>query len=242
MVFFSRRVSNIVWLGCCLSVASSNLGMCLSPDSSPRRFALLVGINRYADPRLPDLQGANTDVDLMKVLLTGEQGYGFSNDRVRVLLNEQATLGAFRKELARLAKQATSEDIVLIYFSGHGSQVQDQNGDEADDLDETLVFHDSRSRDGTIPDLADDELHCLLSQIKARHLVLILDAGNTGTVSRGGETLSRQRFAPKLEGAHSTSILPIQGEPDQQPDRPPKQGKPLAGKQPKNPWDTDEQS
>lgn len=41
---------------------------------------------------------------------------------------------------------------MLIYFSGHGTHVPDDNGDETDDnKDEALVLHDTRSTEPAQP-------------------------------------------------------------------------------------------
>ena len=167
-------------------------GFCLSgvhlwaqaqPDS--RRLALLVGVGTFANPGIPKLSAPEHDVDHMVEVLSGFNGYGFKPEHMVVLKNERATLAAFREAFeTRLIRGSRPQDIVLIYFSGHGSQQCDLDGDEQNDsMDETLVFFDSRS--GEVGDLVDDELGALIDRIPAQHVVLILDACHSGSGSKG---------------------------------------------------------
>ena len=68
---------------------------------------------------------------------------GFREGNTRTLLDRQATLAGFRREVQRLAENSyADDDRVLIYFSGHGTHVPDDNGDEPDERDEALMLHD----------------------------------------------------------------------------------------------------
>ncbi|MBI2823849.1 MAG: caspase family protein [Planctomycetia bacterium] len=61
----------------------------------------------------------------------------------RVYTSEQSTRKQLEETITRWLPSVTKPgDTVFIYFSGHGTQVPDDNGDEADGLDEVLVTHD----------------------------------------------------------------------------------------------------
>ena len=55
----------------------------------------------------------------------------------------------------RLAAAASKDDVVFVYFAGHGSQVRNSKSDEPDLLDESIVPADSRRG---APDIRDKEL------------------------------------------------------------------------------------
>ncbi|MEU5806320.1 caspase family protein [Streptomyces sp. NPDC047718] len=59
-----------------------------------------------------------------------------------VLLTEQGTVGNITTELRKAARKLQDGDILLFTYSGHGGQMPDTEGDEPDELDETLVFYD----------------------------------------------------------------------------------------------------
>jgi hypothetical protein len=82
------------------------------------------------------------------------------------------------------------EDRVVFYFSGHGSNTPDLDGDESDGVDEVLVTHDVRRvrRDGRAAltgVVTDDKLSSLIAAIPSENVWIIVDACHSGTVSRG---------------------------------------------------------
>jgi len=85
---------------------------------------------------------------------------------------------------------------VLIYFSGHGSQVPDENGDEPDHFDEVLLLYDTTliAKDGrqTLNGvLHDDRFGKMLAQINSRNILVILDACHSGSATRSVSLASR---------------------------------------------------
>lgn len=150
-------------------------------------YALLVAIDQYLPP-VPPLQGCVNDIIAVKEYLEGRVATDGYQLHLRTLLNQdalrQAIIQGFRQHLC----QAKSEDIVLFYFAGHGSQ---ENAPEEfwtlepDRLDETLVCYDSRSPRGW--DLADKELGKLIAEVaeKNPHIVIIMDCCHSGSGSRG---------------------------------------------------------
>src|SRR4051794_1140457 len=95
------------------------------PVGTPR--ALLIGIDHY--PNLEpgyQLSGCANDVTALRQVLVDT--YGFPPANVRTLLNEDAKRDAILDALDRLAHETEAGDIVVIQFSGHGSQVIDREG------------------------------------------------------------------------------------------------------------------
>jgi len=145
------------------------------------RRALLVGVNDYASPAIVDLRGTHNDVQLMRSLLT--RRFGFLDEHIRVLTDEDATRAAVLEALKDLVEASGPEDVVYFHFSGHGSQVEDLDGDETDDgFDETLIPHDGRT--AGIPDITDDELRGLLAGLESRATLVVLDSCHSGTATR----------------------------------------------------------
>jgi hypothetical protein len=93
--------------------------------STPRKLALLVGINNYPDkPPITPLRGCVNDVALQRHLLIHR--FGFNPKDIYTLTDAQATrqgiLEAFEEHLI---KQAKPGDVVVYHYSGHGSRVSD---------------------------------------------------------------------------------------------------------------------
>jgi hypothetical protein len=106
------------------------------------------------------------------------------------LVDEQATreeiLKAFRTHLVE-NQNIRQGDIVVVYYSGHGSYVKDMNGDEESGYDQTLVPYDAgRARPEDVRDVTDDELALLLDNLSLRtqNINLFFDSCHSGTVTR----------------------------------------------------------
>jgi hypothetical protein len=103
--------------------------------------AVLVGVNEYRRPDIPSLRGCVNDVLLVRALL--RRWFGVENRQIRVVVDERATKEGILQRLGETLSAAQPGDLVVFYFSGHGSQIRDRDGDElADGLDELLCPHD----------------------------------------------------------------------------------------------------
>lgn len=152
--------------------------------------ALLIGINKYQ--AVPKLQGSLNDIETMRQVLITR--WGFPEGNIRLLADEQATREGMLAALNRFVKDTGSQDTVYIHYSGHGSQVQDLNGDEQDDhLDETLVPQDGRT--GSVPDITDDELDAIFAQLPTKNAFIVLDSCHSGTATRS--VVFRTRSIPQ---------------------------------------------
>ena len=140
------------------------------------RRALLVGINHYPNPA-HELRGCLNDVAQVGDLLT--RHFAFTDDReIRVLTDRQATSNGIRRGLEWLVADTQAGDVLVFHYSGHGSQVRDDNGDEADGLDETLCPYDF-DWDHTFTD--DQLAACVAGLPRGVHLTVILDCCHSGT-------------------------------------------------------------
>jgi len=155
--------------------------------------ALLIGVGRYAhfDDRL---NGVSLDLDMMMEIT---RLMGFKNKSVKILEHEQATLANVHRAFEDwLINGVGPQDRVLVYFSGHGSQVPDETDDEKDKFDEVLLLYDTtlsvknghRSLDGV---LHDDRFGAMLAQLKSNNILVILDACHSGSATRGLQLLPR---------------------------------------------------
>jgi hypothetical protein len=155
-------------------------------DGAPGvRRALLIGVNDYR--AVPALQGSVNDIETMQEILVARWGFAPSN--VRVLRDAQGTRAGILSALQQLVAQSQPNDLVYVHYSGHGSQVQDLNGDEPDGLDETIVPQDGRS--AGVPDITDDELDAIFARLRARSALIVLDSCHSGTATRALDIRTR---------------------------------------------------
>jgi metacaspase-1 len=142
--------------------------------------ALLVGINDYPGSG-NDLAGCVNDTANLRNLLQKE--FGFEAAGIRVLTDAKATRAAILDGLESMVAKASAGDVLVFHYSGHGTQVPDQDDDEAEDhLDEALCPHDF-SWDGVW--IRDDDLSDVFSRLpKDVHLEVLLDSCHSGTGTR----------------------------------------------------------
>ena len=94
-----------------------------------------------------------------------------------VLLTKKGTRANVLAGMRGAAKALKAGDLFFLSYSGHGGQVPDVSGDEADKQDETWCLFDGQ--------LIDDELYFELSKFAAGVRVLVLsDSCHSGTVTR----------------------------------------------------------
>jgi hypothetical protein len=140
--------------------------------------ALLIGINRYRIPGA-DLRGCVNDVKNMQKLLT--EAFGFASRDITTLLDHAATTKAMQAGIARLVRDARKGDVLLLHYSGHGANVPDADGDEADERDEILCPTDL---DWKKP-LSDDWLRKTFDRLRPEvSLTVIMDCCHSGTNTR----------------------------------------------------------
>jgi metacaspase-1 len=121
---------------------------------------VLVGIDVYERPDIPPLTGCVNDVALVRATL---KAFGVPNEDIRVVVNERATKANILHRLRRAVADAEPGDVVVFYFSGHGSQVRDRNGDElADSLDEIICPYDMDWDRKTF--ILDDDVDVILAE------------------------------------------------------------------------------
>ena len=77
--------------------------------------ALVIGVNDYQDPNVPDLETAVNDANAVAKVL--KEKYGF---KVQFLLDREATKEAIHSQLRKLATSSKPDDSILIYFAGLG--------------------------------------------------------------------------------------------------------------------------
>jgi hypothetical protein len=142
------------------------------------RRALLIGINKYLIPGA-DLRGCVNDVQNMSQALV--TWFGFKKPDITRLVDQAATKKAMEAGITKLIRDARKGDTIVLHYSGHGSNVPDDDGDEADERDEILCPTDLDWKDT----LRDDWLRKRFDTLKAGvNLTVIMDCCHSGTNTR----------------------------------------------------------
>lgn len=139
-----------------------------------RRAALCIGIDRYPSPH--ELHGCVADARLWAETLAT---FGFETD---LLTDEAATRDGILNALGRFIESSSAGDTLVIQFAGHGTQLDDIDGDEEDDgQDEALCPIDYAH--GAF--ILDDDLRALIARLpQGVALTCFMDCCHSGTISR----------------------------------------------------------
>ena len=100
---------------------------------------------------------------------------------MRILTDVRATRSNILGGVTWLLPGAAKNDRLILYYSGHGSQMLDLTGEEGDRKDETLCPHDY----ATAGMIKDDDLRSILGGLPAGvNLDVIFDSCHAGTATR----------------------------------------------------------
>jgi branched-chain amino acid transport system substrate-binding protein len=140
------------------------------------KVALLIGVSEY-EPGLTPLPAATKDVEAMQRVLENPEIGGFDN--VKVLINPQQYEMAVAIEI--LFDDRQKDDLVLLFFSGHG--IKDEDG--------KLYFaaHNTRKTDKGVPARATTVpasfVHDVMNKSRSKREVVILDCCFSGAFAEG---------------------------------------------------------
>ncbi len=121
--------------------------------------------------------------------------------KATTLLTRKGTRGNVLDAIRAAAKKLKSGDLFFLSYSGHGGQVPDVTGEEADKKDETWCLYDGQ--------LIDDELYVELGKFNAGVRILVLsDSCHSGTVTRAAPPLmdaagGRSKLMPRAVAART---------------------------------------
>ncbi|MCC6905212.1 MAG: caspase family protein [Anaerolineae bacterium] len=166
-------------------------------------YALLIGINAYADPRFVPLGEAEHDANALAGALRDTHGF-----QAETILGASATKSAILQALYHL-RDTTPDDRVLIYFACHGYTLTDRFGSESGYL----------ATADTIPEQDFTALHLeeivgLRRHAQAKHIAFIFDACFSGqalgltraTSATASKYLERRAYQVLSAGAGDQTV------------------------------------
>lgn len=146
----------------------------MNPTSYPQGHALLIGVASYQ--QISNLPAAIlNDVNDVAATLSSPQYCAYAPANVVTLLEANATRAAVLKRLDELAARAGPDDTACVFFSGHGAIVGNPGNE-----DSVLVTVDSDLADIENTSISSNELAAALAQIKAKRLLVFIDACHAG--------------------------------------------------------------
>lgn len=173
------------------STEISTGGIAQTNNNYTNVFVIAFGSN-VGDLRL-------TNEDANRFAQTAKASYNIPDENIRVVENARRT--DFEKSFAWVKDKAGENDLVLFYYSGHGTHIPDDNGDEADERDEAIVPYDLADEDNwnnADKYIRDDQLKAWIDDIPAGAVVTFFDSCFSGGMfkdfSQSGLLNGRPKF------------------------------------------------
>ncbi len=127
-------------------------------------WAVVIGVAAYRHMRV--LQYSDDDAYRMYAFLKSPEGGALDDDHIRILVDEEATLGNIKRTLHEVFSKAGENDLIMMYYSGHG-------------VPGALLPFDFNS-DG-INKLYYEEVSAILKRSRAKYKLFIADACHSGS-------------------------------------------------------------
>ncbi len=127
-------------------------------------WALVIGIGNY--DHMPVLQYTDDDAYQVYAFLKSPEGGAVLDNQIKLLIDENATKSNIENSLNFIVSNADKNDVVFIYFAGHG-------------LEGSFVPYDY---DGYNNLLMHKNILKILDKSRAKHKLLIADACHSGSM------------------------------------------------------------
>jgi len=149
------------------------------PETATRARSLLIGIN-YKGQGRGELKGCHNDVAKVQEWI-GKRGFSADPESQRVLMDDgvatSPTKANIWSALQWLVEGAQPGDALFVHFSGHGGQVQDEEGLE---FDQSLIPIDHKTA-GSILD--EDILSRVIKPLpKGVDMFCVMDCCHSGSI------------------------------------------------------------
>ena len=147
-------------------------------------WALIIGIDKYEN--VQKLNYAVDDAQSIKEILVNS--FGFLEENVSILINEEATKQNIMKSFSTITKNAESNDRVVVFFAGHGETMDLPGGGEKG----YLIPVEGDASDLYLTSIPMDELKQIALMSKAKHMLYLVDACYGGIAAVGSRGLVKE--------------------------------------------------
>jgi len=161
------------------------------------QYMLAVGINNYTgtptvneivthDGRtVPNLYGCNNDIDTVEK--TFKKYYHFDQRNIYTLYDQHAAKDSIRAYLKMLAAKCKPGDVMVFYYSGHGSLTYSDNTNRMLQKSYINSIVPADIRFPAVSDLTNLELNDIFQAFTSKKvkLTVITDCCNSATITRG---------------------------------------------------------
>eukprot|EP00929_Paragymnodinium_shiwhaense_P008178 TRINITY_DN112122_c0_g1_i1.p1 TRINITY_DN112122_c0_g1~~TRINITY_DN112122_c0_g1_i1.p1 ORF type:complete len:357 (-),score=82.49 TRINITY_DN112122_c0_g1_i1:112-1182(-) len=147
------------------------------PSDTGNKVHLLITANDYkntANPLTCSMDGRNME----------ELANLCGVDIVVAMYDDECQKDLVADKLREMAQNVEEDDVFIFYYSGHGANLPDQDGEEADGQDEALCFTDANGQVNYNSCMRDDDFAELMtSTLKPCRLIILTDCCHSGSIA-----------------------------------------------------------
>jgi hypothetical protein len=143
-------------------------------DAETKIWAVIIGVSRYN--HMPALKYTDDDAFHLYAFLKSPEGGAIPDEQISLLIDEQGNRKDIISSLQQTLYKADENDVVIVYYSGHGLQGR-------------LIPSDF---DGYSNAVKYDEIKNIVEQSNAQHKIVITDACHSGSLLAARNPLSFQ--------------------------------------------------
>jgi hypothetical protein len=169
-------------------------------DGVTDMYALVIGISSY--DHMPTLKYPDDDAYQLYAFLKSPEGGALPENHITLLVDEVATRENIRTSMKTVFGKADKDDVVIMYYSGHGLQGRFL----------PIDF------DGYKNSLSHREIYDLLGNSAAKNKVLIADACYSGSLSDSKGTFynSLENFYSKMGDSEGGTAIMMSSKAEEQ--------------------------
>ena len=155
-------------------------------------WAVIVGVAAYNS--MPSLRYTDDDAYKIYAFLKSPEGGALPDEQINVLIDDSATKQGILDSMEKLFAKADKNDMVMLYFSGHG-------------LAGSFIPHDF---DGLNNRINHSDIEAIFQKSHAKHKVVYADACYSGSYEVGEKSVmgsKMKEFYSKLENTSSSTAI-----------------------------------
>lgn len=167
--------------------------------NGPKIWAVIIGVSSYN--HMPVLRYPDDDAYRIFAFLKSPEGGAIPDEQIRILVDEDATRQQIVSTMQKLFSKAGKDDLVFLYFSGHG-------------LPGAFLPIDY---DGMNNQLFHDEISGLLARTQAKYKLCIADACHSGSLlaMKGRDPQALSLYYENLARAQAGTALIMSSKSDE---------------------------
>jgi Caspase domain len=170
-------------------------------QSTGRRYAVVIGVSIYRDPRIRSLKFADKDAEAVRDFLLDPNGGAVPPANLLFLENQDASYARIRNALFDFLIRPGPDDLAIVYFAGHGA-----NDPKRPD-NYYLLGYDTDRENLASTGVPMWDLQEVFERTLRANVVTLVDACHSAAIGQTTLNLVNQRWTAAAHGSLHRAII-----------------------------------